>query len=514
MILAQRNTSPVHIRDLRSGHSHAYGRRGLVIDGVSFTIGPGEILAIVAGNGQGKSTLIRAIVDVSSRWGGSVERDGVAVGYGEIAYVPQHPSLSLSPWRTVLKELQIPLEIRDVGREESRRRAESVLATLGISLPLERRVESLSGGQQVKLAIARALMLPDAKLVVLDEPFEGLDERSRNGVMEVLRRVAQTGVGILLTSHRKDDLTALNASILRFVGAPIAKLQREEAARSHDAASADGNENGDERGELDGMQKASIVLPKRFQQVIRSAVSSIASILVGLIAWQLAASALKEPSILPAPTSVIRAVVEIFQSTERCKHMSATVGRAIGCWLLAMVAAVPAGLVVGSSGALYRLLAPWLSLGRCLPVFALGGAVMGLFPGKPEVQRCFLIGLTLFLISFQIISFAAANATRRRWDFARIMGAGWWYRVRKVLFHESMGGIVSALEVTLPTSLIVTFVIEMTLLPQQGLGLYLFNHLTDRDLSVMYAYVFIPSLIIALGVWVIRASSTSLRRTL
>jgi ABC-type nitrate/sulfonate/bicarbonate transport system ATPase subunit/ABC-type nitrate/sulfonate/bicarbonate transport system permease component len=514
MELPEPDSSIIEITGIQAGYGHEVwfsgDHRSVVVDGVSLSIHGGEILAIVAANGLGKTTLLRAVVDRHSRWHGTVIKGGRALGYGEIAYVPQNPALTLSPWKTVLQELRIPLEIRGVSRAAALARIESTLAKLGISLPLDRKVEALSGGQRVKLAIARGLMIPDPELVVLDEPFEGLDHRTRCGVIELLLRVAQSGIAVLLTSHRTEDLVAMNATILQVVGSPITDLQRSESFQRSNAEPLRSNDE----AEFDGLQVARLERPSQISGISRSLAVSIVGIFFGLITWHIFGAVVEDPAILPKPLNVWRAAIVIFESEERRQHIFWTVARALGCWVLAIVLSVPIGLVIGSNTRAFRLLSPWLSLGRCLPVFALAGAVIGMFPRMPELQRCFLIWLTLFLIALQMVSFAASIAPRRRWDVARIMGASWWYRMRKILFHESMQGIVSAIEVTLPTSIIVTFVVETTLLPQRGLGVYVTNHLTDRDLSVMYAYLIIPGAFAAIGVWAIRSGIASLRREL
>ncbi len=503
----------IEVRDVRAGYKNAAwlgaGQRVVVVDGLSFSLSRGEIAAIVAGNACGKSTVIRAVVDQRSRWSGEVLCDGRVVGYGQIAYVPQNPALSLSPWKTVLEELCLPLAVRGIRTRTASARVEKMLCQLGITLPLNRPVEQLSGGQRVKVAVARGLIVPDAKLIVLDEPFEGLDEDARHSLVEVLLKVSRSGLGILLTSHRNEDLAALGARILRPVGSPITSLRAETSV---DQVARHGTDR-DQINPCD-VSRRSTETPRRWQAALVSTAIGATGIVSGLLIWHLCARLIGNASILPPPGNVLGAAGAIFTSPERLGHVLATLGRAIGCWLGAMLVAVPLGVVVGSNSRVFRFLAPWLSLGRCVPVFALAGAVIGLFPQMPEFQRLFLIWLTLFLISLQIVSLSAAVATRRRWDFARIIGATWWYRLWRVLLWESVGGIVSSLEVTLPTAIIVTFVVETTLLPQNGLGTYVFNHLTDNDLSVMYAYLLIPGLVAAIGVWAIRIGSSTLRREL
>lgn len=499
------------VTHLRAGYAEdrlfGSSRRRTVIEGLSFTIRGGEVLAIVGGNGSGKSTLLRAIVDPRARDGGDVRCEGRPINSSEIAYVPQSAVLTLSPWATVASEMTLPLRIRGVAPAVRKRLLLERIAELKLDLPLERRVERLSGGQRVRVAWGRALMVSTPQLVVLDEPFEGLDEATRRILFDLVIRIADSGAAVIATSHRAEDLVSLGAKVVELVGTPVRDL-RVLAPAARAAAPAASSSSTTTLPELELRSNEPDARVRR----ARSMAMGLGGMLAGLLVWWAMALLVRNPGVLPGPLSVGVAMVDIAFSAE-IGHLVATVSRALVAWLVAAAFAIPLGIVLGAYTGAYRLLAPWLSLGRCIPVFALAGSAIGLLPGFPESQRMVLITLTLFLIGIQIVATAAAVAPRRRMDFARVLGATRAFQIWRVLARECAAGIASALEVTLPTSVIVTLVVETTLLPTSGgLGLYLFNHLTDRDLSRVFAYVLLAGLIAAGGVWVIRSWSGTLRR--
>src|SRR5205085_5914381 len=112
--------------------------------------------------------------------------------------------------------------------------------------------------------------------------------------------------------------------------------------------------------------------------------------------------------------------------------LSATAFRAVGWWLGANAVAIAAGILIGYSSRVFGLVSVWLSLARCLPIFALVGVARGLFPGFEALQIGFLIWLTLFVVALQAVSVAAALAPRRRIETARIFGASSWFVLTRI----------------------------------------------------------------------------------
>jgi len=520
----------LHVSGLRAGYRdpgsvNPFEHR-VVIDGIDLKVGSGEIVGIQGPNASGKSTLLSAIVDPDQRLSGSVRCGNLALRTGETAYVPQSAAETLSPWLSVAEEIALPLRIEGTPLEERRQQVVELMSQNGIELPLDRKVKALSGGQRVKVALLRSFAVKSIKLFVLDEPFEGLDAGSRLVLLKAIRQVAQRGVPVLLTSHREDDLRALGARMMRLSGSPVNRIvptttsgkhvdltsgaykkQSQDRLLSEERApslsdTSHGPTSTSEESAGDALSRSSVE-PEPGATRGLSIIPAM-GVLAGLGIWRLAAMIVGDPGLLPGPLSVFEEAVGLLFNTDRLWHFGATMIRAGAGWFLANLMAVPVGILLGYDRRIYSAASPWLSLGRTLPVFVLLGPAIGLFPGYSELQRGFLIWLTLYLISIQSVSAASAFAPRARLRIARIFGAGHRFRLKDVLFHESMGGIFSALEITLPLAVIVSLVVEIFLIPQTGLGVYIFNNLTAGDLSTLFAHILLPGIVAAVGMWGLR----------
>lgn len=173
-----------------------YGRPGsgftLRVD--ELAVRAGEALAVLGPNGSGKSTLLRALAGLAPLRAGAVERR-VA---GETALVFQRPIVLTG---SVAHNAELPLWARGIPRAERRRRAGEALAALGIAHLAARRADTLSGGELRRLALARAFVTGPSVLL-LDEPFDDLDEAARAALSADLRRaVEERGLAAVLVTH-------------------------------------------------------------------------------------------------------------------------------------------------------------------------------------------------------------------------------------------------------------------------------------------------------------------------
>ncbi len=150
----------------------------LALDDIDFTVRDGEFVAIVGPSGCGKSTLLKILAGLLPGTAGQVELRGVPITgpRRDIGVVFQSPVLF--PWRTVLENVLLPVDVQKLGRGENRARALELLSLVGLSGFEHRYPWELSGGMQQRVAITRSLV-HDPALLLMDEPFGALDAMTR-----------------------------------------------------------------------------------------------------------------------------------------------------------------------------------------------------------------------------------------------------------------------------------------------------------------------------------------------
>jgi len=185
----------------------------LVLDGVDFTVMPGQVHALLGANGAGKSTLIKILCGMYTAERGTITVRGAAHRPGTnegIAFV--HQDLGLIETASVAENIAIgvgfPRRAGIIDWKAVRRQAAEVLAIVGCDLPPEATVASLGRTERSLIAIARALASKPAVLV-LDEPTASLPAEDVEVLAEAIRRLRDRGVGIVYVSHRLDEVFAL-----------------------------------------------------------------------------------------------------------------------------------------------------------------------------------------------------------------------------------------------------------------------------------------------------------------
>ena len=182
------------------------------LDGVSFSVGPGEIVAIVGGSGSGKSTLLRAISGLDTPSQGRILLDGepVTQPHERIGIIFQEPRLL--PWLTVAANVGFGLE--DRPRAERNERVAKALARVGLSDKANMWPRELSGGQAQRVAIARALV-PRPEVLLLDEPFSALDAFTSVDLQDHLLDLwADLRPTLVLVTHDVDEAVVLADRIM------------------------------------------------------------------------------------------------------------------------------------------------------------------------------------------------------------------------------------------------------------------------------------------------------------
>jgi len=218
------------------GISRSFGDR-LVLDDVSFTVGRGRLTGFVGGNGAGKTTTMRIILGVLAAHAGTVTVDGVPVDGAQRArfgYMPEERGLY--PKMQLVDHLTYLARLHGFDREGATERAEVLVDRLGLTPRAKDPVESLSLGNQQRAQIAAALV-HDPDVLVLDEPFSGLDPMAVEVVQGVLAERAAQGVPVLFSSHQLDVVERLCDDLVIIAGGRVrAAGTRESLRREHGRA--------------------------------------------------------------------------------------------------------------------------------------------------------------------------------------------------------------------------------------------------------------------------------------
>jgi len=206
-------TAVLEVRDLVKGFSNGADTI-TAVDRVSFTVAPGEVLAIIGPSGCGKSTLFNVIGGLIDQYEGRVVIEGETVAGPHDAIGMVFQEESTFPWRTVEDNVAFPLEIAGVPREERLKRAREYVALVGLAGFERHHPAQLSGGMRQRVAIARTLA-SRPKILLMDEPFAALDEQTRfllgDKVLQIQQQLAQT---TLLVTHNIAEAVQLADRVL------------------------------------------------------------------------------------------------------------------------------------------------------------------------------------------------------------------------------------------------------------------------------------------------------------
>ncbi|MEO1496123.1 MAG: LPS export ABC transporter ATP-binding protein [Planctomycetota bacterium] len=222
----------------------SFGRRR-VVDGVSFEVEPGEIVGLLGPNGAGKTTSFRMTCGMVDPDAGTVRLNGKEVtnwpmhrraAEGGMGYLAQESSVFRK--LSVQNNLLGVMEMLGVDRRTRRRRADELMEQFGITKLKRSRAMSLSGGERRRLEIARCLV-SDPKIILLDEPFTGIDPVTIDSIQEIVRDLRDAGISILITDHQvRETLEITDRSYVVKSGQVLchgrpAEVLRHPEARKH-----------------------------------------------------------------------------------------------------------------------------------------------------------------------------------------------------------------------------------------------------------------------------------------
>ncbi len=184
----------------------------VALDGLSLTIAPGELVALLGPSGCGKTTALRLLAGLEEADGGRVviggaDVTGLSANKRDVGMVFQ--AYSLFPHMTAWENVAFGLQMRKAGVAERRRRAGEMLDLVGLSGFANRFAHQLSGGQQQRVALARALAI-QPKVLLLDEPLSALDAKVRARLRDEIRRVQiEVGITTLFVTHDQEEALAI-----------------------------------------------------------------------------------------------------------------------------------------------------------------------------------------------------------------------------------------------------------------------------------------------------------------
>jgi NitT/TauT family transport system ATP-binding protein len=217
--------APLVVSNLCHGFSAPDGSRTPLFDCLNFTVKRGEIVGIVGRSGAGKSTLFNLISGLLMPQSGSISLaprdDGTP---GRIAYMLQKDLLL--PWRTVLQNAVLGIELHRSVTKQDLERARDMLARYGLGGMAEAYPHALSGGMRQRVALTRTLLV-DPTLVLLDEPFSALDYETRLMLEDdVMTLRESSGASVVLVTHDIEEAIAMSDSVIVLGGRP-ARVERD-----------------------------------------------------------------------------------------------------------------------------------------------------------------------------------------------------------------------------------------------------------------------------------------------
>ncbi len=211
----------------------------LVVQDVSFAVRKGTLTTILGPSGCGKTTTLRMMAGLESATSGQIFLDGrdvTALGPADRNLSMMFQSYALFPHMDVLANVGYGLKMSGVAKDETRRRAQAVLHSVGLVDFDQRRPSELSGGQQQRVALARALVLEPAVLL-FDEPLSNLDARLRREMREEIRGLQQRlGLTVAYVTHDQSEALAVSDHIIVMQDGRIAQRGTPQELYEHPAS--------------------------------------------------------------------------------------------------------------------------------------------------------------------------------------------------------------------------------------------------------------------------------------
>ena len=204
-----------------------------IIDNLSFHVSKGQFVSIIGASGCGKSTIFRLITKLLKVDEGHIFVDGKDINSGTVktGYMPQKDLLF--PWRSIKKNIMLPMEIQKENKKIMSKKAYDILKQVGLYDYKDKYPKDLSGGMRQRISFARTL-LTDSDLLLLDEPFSALDSLTRLSMQEwLIDQWQHMNKTVVFITHDVEEAIFLSSHIYVVTDNPIQRLKEIEVPLSY-----------------------------------------------------------------------------------------------------------------------------------------------------------------------------------------------------------------------------------------------------------------------------------------
>lgn len=204
----------IEVRELSKIYRPRRSTPVVALEDINFNVRQGEFISLVGPSGCGKTTLLKLLAGLIVRTSGSARLAGEEIqgSRRDIGMVFQ--AATLLPWRTILENVMLPVEVQKLDRKAYRQRAMELLSMVGLDGFEDRQPKELSGGMQQRAGICRALV-HDPDVLLMDEPFGALDAMTREYMnLELLRIWRESGKTVVLVTHSIPEAVFLSDRVV------------------------------------------------------------------------------------------------------------------------------------------------------------------------------------------------------------------------------------------------------------------------------------------------------------
>jgi NitT/TauT family transport system ATP-binding protein len=209
-------TSAVRIDSVAKTFNPGKANEVVALDGIDLTIDAGQFVTLIGPSGCGKSTLLRLVASLIEPSVGSIEVNGKTAEQARLDqdYGMAFQRAGLFDWRSVARNIELPLELMGWSKSKRRERAAEMLRLVKLDGFGDHHPAELSGGMQQRVAIARALAF-EPSLLLMDEPFGALDEMTREHVQDELLRIwTESGTTVVFVTHSVPEAVYLSTRVV------------------------------------------------------------------------------------------------------------------------------------------------------------------------------------------------------------------------------------------------------------------------------------------------------------